>query len=170
MINPISPWVVNGVEIVLTAALGFAATAFWRWRRNAERAAAKAKKANDDLIAAMQAQISAQEGKLLMLGASVQPLTAAMAAMLVKSLTHFHMPRTDLLLSRVGPPNMLTADEEHELRELLRVRSAETAEAILPLERNAADLLPLIIERNRLEGPELSQMQPILVGVPMPHE
>jgi hypothetical protein len=166
LVNPVSPFIVNGVELVLGAGLTFLASAYWRWRRKSDAVAAK----NAATIKALQEQLTVQQGQLQMLGVAVQPLTAAMASMLVKSLTHYHTPDTDVLLAKVGPPNTLTQEEEEDLRGLMNERSNDRAARISPLERNAAQLLLLIVERNRLEAGNTDELFPVLVGVPKPHE
>jgi len=165
-VNSVSPIIVNGIGILLTAALAFLGTMFWRWRRRADLRIA----ANNVLLKALQDQLSAQQGQLLMLGTAVQPLTAAMASMLVKALTHYHSPETDALLAKVGPPNTLTMEEEKRLGKTMQERSVDMADVISPLERNAAQLLLLIVERNRLETGNSEELVPVLVGVPKPHE
>jgi hypothetical protein len=75
-----------------------------------------------------------------------------------------------MLLAKVGPPNTLTHDEEKQLSEMMEARSVDMADVISPLERNAAQLLLLIVQRNRLEAGDVVELLPILVGVPRPHE
>jgi hypothetical protein len=69
----------------------------------------------------------------------------------MKQLTHYHTPRLDLLLSKLGPPFMLTAEEEHELYNLLDIRTRDMGSEIDSSEREAAAMLPLVISRVRAE-------------------
>jgi hypothetical protein len=153
-------------EAFLAAALLFLGGAYWRQlaKRDAKVAADAAS------TKSLQEQLSALQNQMQLLGIAVQPLTAAMAAMLVKSLTHFHTPEVDELLAKVGPPNTLSAAEEQQLGAYMRKRMRDMAVEITPLERNAAQMLPLVIERNRLESVGLEELGLKLVGIPKDHE
>jgi hypothetical protein len=159
----------NTVAIaVLTAALVFLGVAYWRLQNRREDAAREEKVRQ----LSVEARLQSLKEQMILLGVSVQPLTAAMAASLVKSLTHFHLPGDDALLAKVGPPNILTAVEEAHLIELLTERTRELGASFSPLEKNSAALLPLMIERTRLENLSLDMTQTdlALVGIPRGHE
>jgi hypothetical protein len=166
-INPVNPYVVNGVMVLLTVGLTFLTHAYQRWRKKAEQKLEE----SVAILKEVQKQLLAVHGHLQTLDMVVQPLNAAYAAMLVKQLTHFDAPGTDVLLAKVGPPNTLSIDEELELGRLMKERSENISEEIPPLERNAADLLPFVMWRSRLEASNGEQeLVPLLVGVPKAHE
>jgi hypothetical protein len=151
---------------VLAAALIFLGAAYWRSEsKRDEKKAADVKTADD-----IKAQLADLQSKMLMLGVAVQPFTAAYAAMLVKSLTHARFPDADALLAKVGPPNTLSRREEVLLVDIMESRTKDADSEISDLERNAAQLLPLIIERSRLEGADMKHMDLALVGVSKAHE
>jgi H+/gluconate symporter-like permease len=151
---------------VLTAALLFLGAAYWRKSGQQD----KADEAEELRKRSVSDRLQELEANMRMLGIAVQPITAAMAAVLVKSLTHFHTPETDALLAKVGPPNVLTAIEEAHLVELLANRTRDMGSEFSDSERNAAKLLPLIIERTRIEDREGQQTYLALVGIPKEHE
>ena len=80
---------------------------------------------------------------------AVIPLNLAIQNVLVKELTHFHTPVLDGLMAKLGPPFMLTDEEEAELLRLLTERERDMGESISPAERDAAKILPVIIRRVR---------------------
>ena len=150
---------------VLLAALGFLGAAYWRVSSAREKTT-EAEAARKVSVAERLQELEAQ---MRLLGLAVQPITAAMSAVLVKQLTHYHKPELDALLVKVGPPNMLSRDEEMRLAALLDERTRDMAAEITDSERNAAQLLPLIIERSRLEGGG-GHLDLALVGIPKAHE
>jgi hypothetical protein len=152
--------------VVLSGALTFLTTAYWRLKKLKDTKAAELIRTASDV----QKQLSDLQSQMMLLGMSVQPLTAAMSAMLVKSLTHFHEPVTDALLAKVGPPNLLTVIEEKELSDAMDVRMKHSNGEITELERNSARLLLLIIARSRLEHGLSQSTSLALVSVPELHE
>jgi hypothetical protein len=151
---------------VLAAALIFLGAAYWRSEsKRDEKKAADIKTAED-----VKSQLADLQSKMQMIGIAVQPITAAMSAMLVKSLTHSHFPDADALLAKVGPPNTLTVQEEAALAEYMQHRTKDMGPEISALERNAAQLLPLIIERSRLDANAKAPQVVKLVGIQEAHE
>ena len=160
---------IGGVQTVLIAVLGaglfFLGMAYWRLLTKKE----VAKATLDATAESVEMRFSQLQSQLLILGQAVQPLTAAMAAVLVKSLTHFHQPGTDALLAKIGPPSTLTRAEEKELATAMDARMTDGD--ITLLERNSAQLLLLFIERSRLEdNGSIEGMELALVGIPRAHE
>jgi hypothetical protein len=153
------------LESVLGASLLLLGAAYWKLQTKKELA----KAALEDTARSVQDQLGSLKSQMLILGQAVQPLTAAMAAVLVKQLTHFHAPNTDALLAKVGPPSTLTRAEEKQLAEAMDTRMIDGD--ITLLERNSAQLLLLFIERSRLEdNGSIEGMDLALVGVPRAHE
>lgn len=91
------------------------------------------------------------EAKLAILSQAVVPISTAFQAILIKELTHFHMPRMDELMVKVGPPSILTLEEESELEKLLEERQSDMGPEITDSERDAAQMLPMIIRRAKAE-------------------
>jgi hypothetical protein len=164
-VNGINQIGLNTIAIsVLTAALIWLGTAYWRLRTAREdKAKALALTAED-----VQKQLGEFRNQLQLLGQAVQPITAAMSAVLVKSLTHFHKPKVDALLAKVGPPCTLSLREEHDLA--CEMQTVMSDVSIPDLERNSARLLLLIVERSRLEGANDKPADLALVGIPRAHE
>lgn len=80
------------------------------------------------------------------LGESV-PLNVALQSILRQELTHFHTPTIDRLLAKLGPPFLLTASEEHALLAAMKQREQDMGDQMSDSEREAAQLLPLIMRR-----------------------
>ena len=159
----------SGLHLVLEAVLGASllllGAAYWKLQSKKELA----KAALETTAISIQDQLNSLKGQMLILGQAVQPLTAAMAAVLVKSLTHFHHPEVDALLAKVGPPSTLTRAEETALAKAMEARMQDGD--ITLLERNSARLILLFVERSRLEdNGSIEGMDLALVGVPRPHE
>jgi hypothetical protein len=170
-----------GISILLMfvgSALTWVAARYWFNRNVAQKMAEKLEDTRVDLAkqiekdreaAAVQlakdhAQLvtdfRAMEAKLAVLSAAVVPISTAFQAILIKELTHFHTPRMDELLAKVGP-GTLTADEERELAVALLQREADMGELITASERDAAHILPLVITRAKAEA-ELMKGKPVL--------
>lgn len=108
-----------------------------------------------------QQRLRTLESQLGAIGDRVLPITTAFQALLVQELTHFHEPRTDALLTKLGPPITLTDAEEAELLHRLRQREVDMGHLITPSERDAARILPLIMKRIRAENDMLGQVPPL---------
>jgi len=133
------------------AALTFAAATYWQ---------AKAKRE------AAEKRIDALEMKLALVTQSVTPISAAIQAILIKELTHTHKVEMDALLVKVGPPNVLTPEEELRLAAMLKERSKDPD--IPRSERDAAEILPAIIRRAEAEALEpIDTLSTAIVGVPL---
>jgi hypothetical protein len=155
--------------VILGSILVFLSAWFW-WNKNA------AVKAKDEAIKEAD-RIRVEQEKLMervmelekqqnVLGIQVMPLNAAFQALLIKQLTHYHTPVMDKLMEKLGPPNTLTPEEEVELTEALKQRTQEVNGRIDESERDAAEILPLIIKRAKKEAEiPIERMKIIMVTV-----
>jgi hypothetical protein len=126
----------------------------------------KRNNATDD---ARLARLEELERQVATIKQAVTPISVAMQDLLVRALTHFHTPRIDLLLTKLGPPVSLTVDEEVELAYALKQRAGDMGPAIPELERGAAMMLPYIVQRVRVEAAapvDLSKTDVRVVAVP----
>src|ERR1700686_3873345 len=83
--------------------------------------------------------------KIGILSLPVQQMSAAFQMAIVKQLTHFHTPKLDALLAKLGPPFMLTEAEMEELIAELKNREQDMGQLIDDGEREAAKMLPAIM-------------------------
>jgi hypothetical protein len=162
----ITDYVGEGVFAVVTAITSFFGALFWARRKHIaaivdEKAAASA--ARDARLVDLERQVG-------LLTQTVQPLSAAFQAILVKQLSHFHTPHIDLLLSKLGPPVLLTAAEEIELAKELQQRALDLVAEISAGEREAAMMLPYVIQRVRREAVQKVPLDVVLVAVPRSYE
>lgn len=148
------PPIVNSIAIaVLSALMAFLAAAFWTRRAKIELIADTENKARQEMLGRVQEL----ENKLLLLNQAVVPISAAFQAILVKELTHNHTPEMDELMTRIGPPNMLSAAELHRLDELLKERVVEFADPLITdSERDAAAMLTMVMKRVAIEAKQLT--------------
>jgi hypothetical protein len=103
-------------------------------------------------LALLVDRVAAAESKLALVGAAVLPLFTAAQAELVKQLTHFHTPEMDALLVKLGPPYMLTPQEDDRLAVLLKEREQDMGDQISEDERDAARMLPMVMRRAKRES------------------
>ena len=141
--------------------VSFAFAIFW-YRLNAARTARDKLQSE---YAALMLRVDMLDKQLALVGHDVVPISAALQAMLIKELTHFHTPRMDHLMSKLGPPSELNDVEEAELLMLLQEREADMGDLISDSERDAAHILPVIIKRAKAEALALAQAQPTLQTV-----
>ena len=132
------PIVIGGCLLLLVGMIGLL------WRVNAT--------ATGKLLA----RVDVIEQQLSLVTQSVIPISQAFQQVLIAELTHFHEPRTDLLLAKLGPPFTLSDDEEEELLTALKEREKDMGDQITPSERDAARMLPLVIKRVKMEVAGLS--------------
>ena len=120
--------------------------------------------------AALILRVDLLDKQLALVGHDVVPISAALQAMLIKELTHFHTPRMDLLMAKLGPPSTLTEVEEAELLVLLKEREIDMDALISDSERDAAHILPAIMKRAKAEAEALqlqtSQLQTVAILPP----
>ncbi len=159
----------QGIFAVVTGVISFVGALFWAHRKQKQDRAVTV----DVATAARDARISELENKLSLLTQSVMPISAAFQAILIKQLTHFHLPEIDALLAKVGPPVSLTSAEEHQLADALQQRAKDMNDKIDDDERGAAIILPYIIQRVRREAAQpldLEKTDVVVVAVPKAYE
>lgn len=122
---------------LLSAVLGFSGVLFWKMREDKK---------------ALLARLTEVEKQTSIVKEAVIPITAAFQAILVKTLTHFHTPVMDKLMEKLGPPFTLTAKEEIQLKEELKKRAADVDDLIDQKERNAAIMLPMVMQMVKEES------------------
>ena len=147
-----TPW----FAMLLCIELMFGCVMFHLWwsLRSAKKSAASMIEKQESLTKRM-ATIDRQ---LAMVGQAVMPISTAFQAILVKELTHFHTPRCDELLEKLGPPFLLTEEEEAELLQLLEERERDMGDLITPSERDAAHIFPAVMRRARVEAQALGTL------------
>jgi hypothetical protein len=161
-LSHITPYVQPAIMVLFASALGYM-TARHLARREAMARLATIRKEDDR---AMRDRITELERKLAVIGSTVEPISTAFQALLIKQLTHFHTPELDALLVKVGQqPYALEPKEEARLTELLAQRTTDMGELIDDLERDAAHILPFIIRRVRAEA-ALTHLDMKVVAVP----
>jgi len=149
---------VNSLTALLVgAALSFLAARYW-WAR-AERRDRAAHLAIEH--ARLLARVAELENKVGLVSQAVLPISTAFQAILIKELTHFHTPVLDALLAKLGPPFLLTPEEERALLHELRQRERDMGPMITEPEREAAQILPIVMKRAKAEA-EMSLIRPAI--------
>lgn len=133
--------------LVVGSSVTFLSTVFW-FRVNA---AVKEKDRLASENSKLMERVDVLENKISLVNQAVLPISAAFQAILIKELTHFHTPRMDELMRKIGPPSTLTDYEEDELATLLEERTRDMGDQISQSEREAAQMLPLVIKRAKRE-------------------
>lgn len=152
---------VNSVALAgLSALLAFLSAAFWARRKATKDKAEAVKKTADE----MNDKVQELENQLRTLTATFTPISAAFQAVLIKQLTHFHTPELDALLVKVEK-NSLSNSEEKKLREGLLARAKDLNGRIDDSEREAALMLPLVMNRVRA-GTAVADSEVMVVLVP----
>ena len=144
----VNSYLLLGVGTFLT----FASTWFWTQRNNARDKANALALEHGKLLG----RVTDLEAKLAVLNQAVIPISTAFQAILIKELTHYHTPEMDALLVKLGPPYVLTQADEVRLASLLIARTADVDPLISDSERDAANILPAVIRRVRIEAENLS--------------
>lgn len=88
---------------------------------------------------------------------SAVPMSIALQTQLVRELTHYHTPRMDALLQKLGPPPTLTDAEAVELFDAILEREGDMEVRISQEEREAAHILPVVIKRAQREIVQLGE-------------
>ena len=122
------------------AVLGFFGN--WFWRKSDSRTVTGAER--DRRITELERQLS-------LVNQAVVPISTAFQAILIKELTHYHTPRMDELMVKLGPPDVLSEAEEAELIDALDERTRDMGDLISDAERDAARMLPMVMKRARAE-------------------
>jgi len=144
--------------VLLSALISFCSVAYWtnlarrdkaqeRALEETEHRVEQARHEREDILA----RLIKIETSLAVIDQKVMPISTALQTILVKELTHFHTPRMDSLLARIGPPSQLTDAEEEELTMALFERTQDMGDLISDSERDAAFILPAIMRRAKIE-------------------
>lgn len=153
--DPATRALLNSIGVVILGSfLSFVAARYW-FQRNQAVAEAKrlaeevsqAKRIADDERRKTNDRVAELELQLSAVKQTVLPISAAFQAILIKELTHYHTPRMDELMKRLGPPVTLNEAEQKELAELLQQRTQDMDGRISDSERDAATMLPLVVKR-----------------------
>lgn len=126
--------------MVFAAFLG--ALGVWFWRQK-------------DSKAKLSDRVSELEKQLGIVGAQIAPFNTAYQSMLIKQLTHYHTPVMDELMVKlggVGVPPTITPKEEVQLIEALKQRTEDMGPEISDDERDAAEMLPIVMRRVKREA------------------
>lgn len=161
----LNEFVLPGVMLIATAALSFSAAKYWARKQAANVLALNRTEADDKL----RDRITELERQLAVIGSTVEPISTAFQALLIKQLTHYHTPVLDALLKKIGPPYTLTPEEETQLSEALDERTRDMGEMITESERDAAKMLPFVIKRVKDES-QLEKLDLKVVAVPVEEE
>lgn len=100
-------------------------------------------------------RLSELEKQLAIVGTQIAPFNTAYQSMLIKQLTHYHTPVMDALMVKlggVGVPPTITEEEEAELIEALKQRTEDMGPEISEDERDAAEILPIVMRRVKREA------------------
>lgn len=151
--------------MMVAAAVSFLGTKYWSRKKQEQEIADKRVIADE----ALRARITELERQLAVIGSTVEPISTAFQALLVKQLTHYHTPVLDALLAKLGPPYALTPEEEKELAKALDERTRDMGELITQSEREAAMMLPLVMNRVKDES-KIPQLDLKVVAVPPTRE
>jgi hypothetical protein len=144
--------------LLVGAIITFATTWYWFDKTATAKAAELAVTAKQQIAesaalqdAALKNRVAELEVQLSLVRQAVVPISAAFQAVLIKELTHFHTPVMDKLMEKLGPPFTLTEAEEKELIAALAVRAKDMGDKMSQSERNAATMLPFIMQRVRVQ-------------------
>lgn len=153
--------------LMVGSALTFMATRYWNLRAAKLLAATDALKEIEAVRKATQERLDEIERQLGSIAQTVQPISVAFQAILIKQLTHEHSPVLDDLMAKIGPPNILTDEEQVELLFELKERAKDMSSLISDSERDAAKMLPLVMDRVKAETEAPPPPQDVvLVAVP----
>lgn len=142
-----NPILFQVLGILFSALLSFIAATYWFGRQARQRQQEAQAQAYDQLVR----RVNDLEKQIGLVGQAVLPISTAFQAILVKELTHTHTPEMDGLLSRLGPPCLLSTEEELRLLELLAERAVDPDPMYGQSEREAARMMPFVIYRARRE-------------------
>lgn len=117
---------------------------------------------------ALMRRVFELEKQQALLSQAVVPISLAFQTILVKNLTHFHTPEMDALLAKLGPPFVLTEPEEARLIKLLEERRVDMNGRIDDGERDAAQMLPMVMKRVRSEQEKSGVTREPLVTILVP--
>lgn len=177
-LNPeVKTFLIMIITGTVAAVLGGAATYFYN--RLAHRAdkretiTAEEHAAEIDRRERSEKRMTEMELQLAVMSAEAKPVQAFMLQVAINKMTHFHTERMDELLSKVGPPSTLTADEEVELETLRQERMVEVHDVVDREEQILAEMFPLQRELAEIELAKIEDgtigktvMQRVIAPVP----
>lgn len=149
------------ILVAFGAALAFLAARFWYAKGERVKAFDVQVKLNES----MKIRIDELEKQIGLVGQTVQPISTAFQAMLIKQLTHFHTPVLDKLLEGIGPPYTLDDEQEVQLVHELNKRMVDMGSEIDDSERDAARMLPLVMRRVKLESETAAKVNELQVVI-----
>jgi hypothetical protein len=159
----LDPFVVPVILILIAASVSFLVALYWHHRGDAKAL----KEAESKQAEALKEQVALLKSELELVRQAIVPISTAFQSLLIKELTHFHTPVMDALLTKIGPPYMLTDVEEKELVAALHDRMSEDSGLMTESERNAATMLPMVIKRVKSEASlGINELQIQLVTIP----
>jgi hypothetical protein len=133
---------------VLSAVLGLLSAWYWFQRNQAVKERDRIATEHQKLVD----RVTEIETQSHVLAQAMLPVSAAFQAILIKELTHMHTPEMDLLMTKLGPPFVLTETEADRLAALLEARTRDMGDEITASERDAASMMPALIRRVRAEA------------------
>lgn len=164
MILTVPVSIIGGILLLVIGGLAnMLSTWFWKWRDEAKAAVLR----REHYQQTIDTRMEDVEKQLALVSQAVVPISTAFQAILVKELTHFHTPAMDALLRKLGPPYTLTLEEEVELAAALQQRMKDMAVEISDSERDAAQMLPLVMKRVRTEVSAFGPVNLYMVSVPV---
>jgi hypothetical protein len=125
--------------IVIAALIGALVTTFFRWR---------------DERTKLESRVMDLERQIGIYGSQIAPINAAYQAMLIKQLTHYHTPEMDALMVKLGTatiPPTINDQEMKRLIVLLDERTRDMGPEISEDERDAAEILPILLRKVKRE-------------------
>jgi hypothetical protein len=150
------PETINSVGIALVGSLlTFLTGWFWRSRNAAVKRAEVLAEKHDAVLARLQEL----ETKERITSQALTPIITAFQGILIKQLTHDEKPEMDLLMVKVGPPDVLTPGEYGRLMTLLHERTTDMGVEITPSERDAAVILPVVMRMANEEQKNFSHVK-----------
>ena len=97
----------------------------------------------------LRRRVSKLEREQAVMGQGILPMFTAVRGVLIKQLTHYHTPELDALMAKIPD---LTEAETARLFVMLAERTVVVDAQIGPEERDAARMLPMVMERARREA------------------
>ena len=148
--------IINSIGITLFGSfLTFMVAVFWHSRAAAVKRAEVLAAENLEVLK----RIKELEDKERLSSQVVTPIVTAFQALLIKQLTHAGKPEMDLLLVKVGPPNILSPDENKRLVVMLRDRTTDMGVEITSDERDTAVIFPIVMKMADKEQMNLSHVE-----------
>lgn len=159
----LQPYIVPVVLILIAAMVSFLVSLYWHSREDARAI----RELQEKTVKEMEAQVTSLKTELELVRQAIVPISTAFQSLLIKELTHFHTPVMDAMLAKVGPPYALTDIEEKELIAALDERMKAEGDLMTESERDAAQMLPMVIKRVKAEAAlGINELQIQLVSIP----